>query len=197
MLELLEDHVAQEDDASPFVKMARSAAKNIHREAGLSLETLHTQCDETFSHMSAQFGSWSHDGSNDDETVAAVKLGLRPDLVGFDEEIAVRIQSLVAIGQNPTRKPKPKPKPEPEPKAEPEAEPRANLKLKLKINPQPHLPIKQDPDEMTEAREIAAQPDGQQTEAQSGGLEPKVEPSSPKAMKVKVEMEDEVMNDAD
>ena len=195
MLELLEDFVAQQDDASPFVKMAKAAAEDIHKEVGLALTTLHSQCDNTFGHMSAQFGSWASEGSNDDETVAAVKLGSRDDVIEKDEETAGIVQSLMAIGQNPTRKSKPEHKPEP--KAEPEAETEANLKLELKFNPQPHVPIKQEHDEITKAPEDAAQSEGQETEVQSGGLEPKVEPNSPKAKKVKVEMEDEVMNDAD
>lgn len=137
--------------------------------------------------MLAWLESRTHEDDNDDETLAADKSDLRDVLIKRDEEIAGIVQSFVAIEQNPTRKSEPEPK----------AKPKANLKLKLKFNPQPHFTIKQERDEMTHAPEVAAQSESQETEVQSGGLEPKVEPSSPKTKKVKVEMENEVMNDAD
>lgn len=187
MLELLRGHIAQRDDASPFVEMAKSAAENVHREADSSLTALHTQCDRTFSHMLTRLESRTHEDDNDDETLAADKSDLRDVLIKRDEEIAGIVQSFVAIEQNPTRKSEPEPK----------AKPKANLKLKLKFNSQPHFTIKQERNEMTKAPEVAAQSEGQETEVQSEGLAPKAEPSSPKAKKVKHEMKDEVMNDAD
>ncbi|THY52549.1 hypothetical protein D6C90_08230 [Aureobasidium pullulans] len=101
VLGMLVDYVGQQDDDSPFIKMAKSTCKGVNRRVRTCLDELEASCLKIFDEIFLQFGCLIDEIPDDDGVVAETKLTLRDFLVDVDEEMEAMILRLQEIENDP------------------------------------------------------------------------------------------------